>query len=162
VEQGVVGQQRLGQRRRSPHLGQLAHPGEVSGPLRVQEPIGVPTRQQRQHHLGEQDRLQVRLGRLRLGKPALEVGDALLGDGVQLALGTLAGFGADDDRPAVAFEPAQRGVHLPERKRLVVAKALVEGPLELVTMRRRRLKEPQKGERCTHRATIHSKHTLSK
>ena len=103
----------------------------------------------------------MRLGRLRLGQPPLEVGDALLGDGVALALGALARLGADDDGPAVALEPAERGVHLAERQRLVVAEALVEGPLELVTVRRRRLEQAEEGEGGAHADTIHSRHTLS-
>ena len=104
----------------------------------------------------------MRLGRLRLGQPALQVGDTLLGDRVELALGTLARFSADDDRPAIVLEPAEPGADLPERKRLVVAEALVEGPLQLVAMRRRRPKEPQQGESGAHDPTIHSRHTLSK
>jgi hypothetical protein len=109
-------------------------PRRSAGLGSVEEPTGIPPRQQRQDHLREQDRLQVRLGRLRLGQPPLEIGDALVGDGIALALGPLASLGADHNRPAIPLQPAQGGVHVPERHRLVSAETLVEGPLELIAV----------------------------
>jgi hypothetical protein len=122
----------------------------VGGPLGVEEPVGVPPGQQGEHDLGEQDRLQVRLGLLGFGQPAFEVGDAPFGDGVALPLGPLARLCAHHDRPTVAPEASERGVHLAERERLVAAEALIEGLFELVAVRRTTLEQAEKREGGAH------------
>ena len=61
-------------------LGQLPHPPQVRGALGVEVVLGRPAQHQRQHDLGEQHRLQVRLGFHRLGEPGLDLGHARLGD----------------------------------------------------------------------------------
>jgi hypothetical protein len=71
----------------------------VGRALDVQVLLGGPAEHQRQHDLGEQDGLQVRLGRGRLGQPAFDVLDAGLRDGVPLAVRALAVLGGTSDRP---------------------------------------------------------------
>jgi len=57
--------------------------------LGVDERLHGATRQDGQNDLGEQVRLEVRLGIERLTKPALQLGDAVVGDRVAAAVRTL-------------------------------------------------------------------------
>jgi len=146
----VVGQERVDQVPGALDLGQLAHPLQVGGPLGVQVPLRVPVEHEGQHDLGEEHRLQVRLGGDGLGQPGLEVGRALLGDHVPLAVGSGAGLRVADHDLAVARQPAQRGVELPERERLAPAEQRVVVALEVVAVAGLALEEAEQGQRDAH------------
>ena len=64
---------------------------QVRRALGIEVTVGRAAQHQRQHDLGEQHRLQVRLGRGGLRQPPLDIGDACLSDGVTLAVRPVAG-----------------------------------------------------------------------
>src|SRR2546422_10859195 len=67
--------------------------------LDVEVGLGRAAEHERQHHLGEQFGLQVRLGCGGFGQPRLDLRGPGLGDGVALAVGSAAGLGlAGQDR----------------------------------------------------------------
>ena len=58
MEQAVVGQERVHQRAGPLELGEFVHAPQMGGPLAVEVALGRAAEHQRQHHLGEQHRLQ--------------------------------------------------------------------------------------------------------
>ena len=86
----------------------------------------------------------------RCGQPCLYLALADWGDGVALAVRAGAGFDLTRQDLAVAGQPAQRGVHLPERESLATAEVGVVVTLQLVTVARLPLQQTQKGNRHTH------------
>ena len=93
VEQAVVGEQRVDQAAARLSSVSSRIRLQVRAALGVEVALGGPAEHQRQHHLGEQHRLQVRLGLDRLGEPRLDLGHALVGDHVALAVGPAARLG---------------------------------------------------------------------
>src|SRR5262249_28960935 len=133
-------------------LGEVAHAGQVGGPLRVEIATRRPTRQQRQHDLGEHHRLEVGLGRLGLRQPRLEPAYAGARNGVALALGPAARFYASHLHLPVALQAPQSGVHLAEWHGPVGSEAVVVGPLELVAVDRLPLQKAQQRVGDGHRS----------
>src|SRR5690348_1166981 len=85
----------------------------------------------------------------RLGQPRVDLGRAQVGDDVALAIRALAGLLADHHL-AVAGQPAEGGVDLAERQRLVAAEELVVVALELVTVAGLALEQAEQRQRNTH------------
>ena len=102
--------------------------------------------------LGEAERSALR--RDRLPQPRLELGRALLGDHVALAVGPGAGLRFAHHHLAVAGQPAQRGVELPERQRPAAAEERVVVALEVVAVARLAFEEPEQGEGNAHAVGI--------
>ena len=119
VEEGVVGEQRDGHRRRPPDGRQLAHPLEVGVALGVDQRLDRAPGQDREHDLGEQRRLEVRLGIERLVEPALELARPLVGDRVAAALRALGLLDLVDPDATALLEPTQRRIDLREGDRMV-------------------------------------------
>jgi hypothetical protein len=103
-------------------------------PLRVEVVTRGPAGYQRQHNLGEEHRLQLRLRLLRLGQPGVQVGHALARDGVPLAVRPGAGLNADDLNPSVALQLGQGAVDLAEADRLGRTESPVVGLLQVVAV----------------------------
>jgi len=137
----------------------------VRGALGVEVTVGRAAQHQRQHDLGEQNGLQVRLGldRLgldRLGEPRLDVGDSPLGDGVALAVGSRARLCLSAGHLAVAGQAGEGGVDLPERERLAPPEELVIVTLQVIAMARLSLEQAKQSQRNAHGPGIHSVYTL--
>src|SRR5690606_28965331 len=130
---------------------------QVFRALGVEDVGGVAAGEQREDDLGVEGRLQVGLGLLGCGEPPFDIGDAGFGDRVPLPLGAAAGLDAVDFDEPVLQQAGHRRVDLAVVQRPVVTELLVEGPLEVVTVARAGLQEPQEGvtdghgEHSTHR-----------
>src|SRR5215469_16189798 len=133
----------------------------MGGALGVEILIGPAAEHQGQDDLGEQHRLQVRLGHDRFGQPRLELDCARLGDDIALAIGSPARLGLPGHHLAVPREPAQGRVHLPERQRLAPAEVGVVVTFQLVAMARLAFEQAQQGQWYAHGTTINSEYTLS-
>jgi hypothetical protein len=159
VEQGVVGEHRLDDPPTLLDLGELAHALEVGAALGVEVFLGGPVEHEREHDLGEQDRLQVRLGRDRLGQPGVDVGRAGLGDDVALAVGSVARLDADDHL-AVAGQPGQGRVDLAERQRPTPPEERVVVALQVVAVAGLALEQTEQSQGNAHDSTIRYAYTL--
>ena len=147
MEQSMVGEQRVDHVGRATDLRQLPHPLQVGGALGVKVPLGAAAQNQRQGDLGEQHRLEVRLGLHRLDQPRFHLRHPLLGDGVAFAVRPGAWLGRPGHDLAVTSQAGQRGVHLPERKWPPAPEVGVVLPLQVVAVTRLTLKQPQQRHR---------------
>src|SRR5690606_26912353 len=96
-------------------------------------------------------------GLLGCGEPPFDIGDAGFGERLPAPRGAAAGRDAVDFDGPVLQQAGHRRVDLAVVQRPVVTELLVEGPLEVVTVARAGLQEPQEGvtdghgEHSTHR-----------
>src|SRR6266702_2622736 len=104
---------------------------------------GGTAQHQRQHDLGEQDGLQVRLRLNRLPEPRLV--DAEVGDRIPLAVRPGARLGIPGYNLAIAREAAERGVDLAERQRPAPAEVGVIVALEVISVARLSLEQAKEG-----------------
>src|SRR6201993_4446953 len=146
----MVGKEHVDQRTVPLELGELLHAPDMRGALRVQVHFGRSAEHERQRHLREQDRLQVRLGLDRLAQPRVDLVPAHVRDGVALAVRAVARLGiAGGDLP-VPRQPAERGVHLAERQLLPPSEEGVVIALEVVAVARLPFKQTEQGEWDAH------------
>ena len=134
MEQGVVADELFGEVPVGLAAGEDTHLLQVFGPLDVEDVVGGPVGEQREHHLGVQGALEVGLGVLRLGQPPGDVGDPGVGHGVALAFGARPGFHRLHLDQSVLQEPGEGGVHLAVGERSLGGEALVVGPFEVVSV----------------------------
>src|SRR5215831_1649116 len=119
----------------------------MGGALGIEVDLRRTAEHQGEHDLGEEDSLQVWLRLDGRGQPGVELVRTEFGDGVGLPVGprTWLSFPAAD--LAVPGEPPERGVHLPERQRLVPPEVRVISAFELIAVARLALEQAQKGQR---------------
>jgi len=146
----VVGEQRVDQRTVAPDFGKFLHPPDVRGALPVQVCRGGLAEHQGQRHLREQDRLQVRFGLDRIGQPRVDLRPAGVGDRVALAVRSFARFGLAAGDLAVAGQPAERGVNLPEGQLLASPEVRVIVALQVVAVTGLAFEQAEKGQRDAH------------
>ena len=141
----MIGKEPINQASRPLQVGQLPHPLHVSGALRIEVALGGTAQHQRQHDLGEQDGLQVRLRLNRLPEPRLDLVDAEVGDRIPLAVRPGARLGIPGYNLAIAREAAERGVDLAERQRPAPAEVGVIVALEVISVARLSLEQAKEG-----------------
>src|SRR5215469_1310689 len=122
----------------------------MRGTLPVQVSLGGLAEHQRQRHLREQHGLQVRLRLDRIGKPCVDLGPAGVGDRVALAIGSLARLRLAAGDLAVAGQPAEGGVNLPERQLLASPEVGVVITLEVVPVTRFTFEQAKQGQWNAH------------
>src|SRR3954451_9526009 len=122
----------------------------MRGALGVQIALGGAIEHQRQDHLHEQHRLQVRLWFDRLAQPGLDLGRALLGDDVALAVRSGTRLALAHHHLPVAGQPRQRGIHLPERQRLAPPEEDVVVALEVIAVAGLAFEQAEQRQRNTH------------
>ena len=107
-------------------------------------------------------RLQGGSGSDRLVQPRLDLPFADIGDGVALAVGTLACFGRTLDHLAVAGKAGEGGIDLTEGKGSFPAEVGVVVALEVVAVARLPVEQAEQGQRhVAHRRRLRLAHTLS-
>ena len=141
----VVGQERVGQVPGELELIQLPPALQVCRPLGVEELLGGAPQHECQDYLGEEGRLEVRLGRDRLLQPGVDVSLAGFGDDVALAIGTGTGLDLSGNHFAVTHQPGQSGVDLAKWERLGPAKMRVVVAFEVVTVAWLSFEQPKEG-----------------
>src|SRR3984893_11671145 len=146
----MIGEQHVHQRASPLEVGELLHALHMRGPLRVEVGLGRLAEHEREGHLREQHRLQVRLGLDRLGQPLVDLVTARVGDGVALAVRAVARLGIAGDHLAVACQPSERGVHLTERQMLPAAEEIVVVALEVIAVARLPFKQAEQGAWDAH------------
>src|SRR5215472_8032505 len=146
----MVGEQHVNQRTVAPEFGEFLHPPDVRGTLLVQVSRGGLAEHQGQRHLREQDRLQVRLGLDRIGQPCVDLRPAGVGDPVGLAIRSFARFGLAADHLAVAGQPAERGVNLPEGQLLASPEVGVIVTLQVVAVAWLSFEQAKQGQGDAH------------
>jgi hypothetical protein len=114
----------------------------VRRPLDIQVAVGRAPDHQRQHDLAEQLALQVRVGRDRFAEPFVDLGHAVLGDGVPAALGPGLLLDRAGDRLPVPGQPGQRRVDLAVPQ-LPLAEVRVVVPFQVIAVARPALKQPR-------------------
>src|SRR6478752_1371981 len=154
VEEGVVAQELVDRVTGPLQLGQLPHPRHVTRALSVEGGGGVAVEQQREDDLGEKRRVQIRLRCLGLAEPALELGRAVLGDHVALAVGALARLLGVEDHEAVALPAREGRVDLAVSQRPGVGEPGVVGALQVVAMARARSEQAEHRVRAAHRSSV--------
>jgi hypothetical protein len=148
--EGVVGEQHVEGAALPLELGELAHPLQVRRPLDVQVVVGRLAEHEREHDLGEQLALQVRLRRRGLGEPLLHVGDALVGDDVPAPFRPGPLLDGPGHGLPVPGQPRQRGIHLAVAQRPPLPEVGVVVALQVIPMAGPALKQPQQRQRNTH------------
>ena len=146
----MVGEQHVNQAAVAPEFGEFLHPPDVRGMLPVQVCRGGLAEHQGQRHLREQDRLQVRFGLDRIGQPRVDLRPAGVGDRVALAVRSFARFGLAAGDLAVAGQPAERGVNLPEGQLLASPEVRVIVALQVVAVTGLAFEQAEKGQRDAH------------
>ena len=86
----------------------------------------------------------------RCSQPCLYLARADWGDGVALAVRAGSGFDLARQDLSVPGQPAQRGVHLPEREGLAATEVGVVITLQFVTVARFPFEQAQEGDRHAH------------
>src|SRR5690348_10681795 len=122
--------------------------------LRVKVGRGGLAEHERERHLREEYRLQVRLGLDRIGQPRVDIVPTGVGDGVALAVRAVARLGIAGGDLAVPRQPSERGVHLAERQLLTAPEEGVVGALEVVAMAWLPFKQAEQREWDAHGSTI--------
>ncbi len=116
----------------------------------VDEGLDRAPGQDREHDLGEQRGLEVRLGVERLVEPALELARALVGDRVAAAFRALGLLDLVDADTTALLEATERRVDLREGDGMVRREVAVDQALQVVAVARLLLEEAQEGVRNAH------------
>ncbi len=134
MEDGVVGQEGQGQRPAAADGGQLAHALEMGVALGIDDGDDVASGQDGQHDLGEQRGLQVRLGLERPVDPAIELGDAVVGDGVAAPVRPVGALDAIEAHPPARLQAGQCRVDLGEGDRVIGREVAIDQALQVVAV----------------------------
>ena len=118
--------------------------------FRVDEGLDRAPGQDREHDLGEQRGLEVRLGVERLVEPALQLTRPLVGDRVAAAFRALRLLDLVDPDATALLEATERRIDLREGDRMVRREVAIDQALQVVAVTRLLLEEPQKGVRNAH------------
>ena len=99
-------------------------------------------------------------GSIGLAQPRLELVLSILGDGVELSVGSPSGLYLSRHHLPVTGEAGQGGIDLAEMERFAPAEVGVVVALEVVAIARFTLEEAKEGKRNAHAATINQHYSL--
>ena len=118
--------------------------------FRVDQGLDRAPGQDREHDLGEERGLEMRLGVERLVEPAFQLARPLVGDRVAAAFGALGLLDLVDADTTALFEATERRIDLREGDGMVGREVAVDQALEVVAVPRLLFEEAQEGVRNAH------------